>query len=206
MSAALTSLQTKAGVKADGSFGPVTFRESARLLGLTHERAVHFFAQCAHETGGFRVFEENLNYSAEALLRVFPRHFRDLSEAQQYARQPERIANRAYRNRMGNGDEASGDGWAFRGRGALQLTGRDNYTRFAESIGFPGLVLNPDLVATEHAFTSAKWFFDVNNLWRICDKGFGDDVIRELTKRINGGFHGIEDRTARTMQYSSWKV
>lgn len=202
----LITLQLQAGVKADGSFGPVTFRESARLLGLTHERAVHFFAQCAHETGGFMVFEENMNYSAEALMRVFPRHFRDLSEAQGYARQPERIANRVYANRMANRDEASGDGWAFRGRGALQLTGRDNYTRFADSIGFPGLVLNPDLVATEHAFTSAKWFFDVNNLWRICDKGFSDAVIRNLTKRINGGYHGLDDRIARTKQYSSWRV
>jgi putative chitinase len=105
---------------------------------------------------------------------------------------------------MGNGDEASGDGWLFRGRGALQLTGKFNFKAFSDYIGRPDVMTNPDLVATELAFESALWFFDRNKLWGICDQGTGDAAILALTKRINGGTHGLDDRKAKTRKYRQW--
>lgn len=154
---ALQLLQQKAGVKPDGAFGPATFKAAAALLHLSDNRAVHFFAQCCHESGHFKRFEENLNYSADGLRTTFRKYFTP-SEADQYARQPERIASRVYANRMSNGNEASGDGWLFRGRGALQLTGKANYIDFAEHISNPALILQPDTVAADYAFESALFF------------------------------------------------
>jgi putative chitinase len=118
-----------------------------------------------------------------------------------YARQPEKIANRVYASRMGNGNEASGDGWKYRGRGALQLTGKSNYEAFAKYLSKPEIVTNPDLVATTYAFESAMFFFDKNKLWDICDKGVSKETILALTKRINGGTHGLADREEKTFKY-----
>jgi putative chitinase len=167
---------------------------------LTPVRAAHFFAQTAHETGGFKAFSENLNYSAQGLQGIFGKYFPGTLE-ESYARQPEKIANRVYASRMGNGDEASGDGWKFRGRGALQLTGKSNYQAFAEYLKKPEILDTPDLVATTYAFESAMFFFDRNKLWSICDQGVNDAAILALTKRINGGTHGLEDRNAKTKKY-----
>ena len=144
----LASLQAKVGVKADGEFGKNTLKACMKHYGLTPESASHFFAQCAHESGNFIIFRENLNYSADGLLRIFPKYF-DAIKARQYARQPERIANRVYANRMGNGDEASGDGWRYRGRGAIQLTGKNNYRDFADWVG---KTIDPEDVAEQYAF------------------------------------------------------
>ena len=196
----LKSLQERAGVAADGAFGPGTLKAAMGLLKLTPVRAAHFFAQTAHETGGFKAFSENLNYSAQGLQGIFGKYFPGTLE-ESYARNPEKIANRVYADRMGNGNEASGDGWKYRGRGALQLTGKANYEAFAKYLGKPEIVTNPDLVATTYAFESAMFFFDKNKLWDICDKGVSKDTILALTKRINGGTHGLADREEKTIKY-----
>jgi putative chitinase len=195
----LKTLQSKVGVKPDGVMGKQTLKACMKHFGLSPEATAHFFAQCAHESGNFILFTENLNYSAEGLLRIFPKYF-DAITARQYARQPERIANRAYANRMGNGDEASGDGWRYRGRGAIQLTGKHNYREFADWLG---KAIDPDQVSTEYAFESAQFYFDRNKLWRFCDV-VSNTNIALLTKAINGGTHGIEDRKTKTHTYYGW--
>jgi putative chitinase len=201
----LKSLQTKAGVTADGVFGPGTLKAGMTFYKFTPERAAHFFAQTAHETGGFKAFSENLNYSADGLNKIFPKYFKNAGrDANAFARNPEKIANVVYASRMGNGDEASGDGWKFRGRGALQLTGKANYQAFADYLKNPQIMTNPDLVANELAFESAIFFFDRNKLWDICDKGVTKDTILALTKRINGGTHGLADREEKTIKYHAW--
>jgi putative chitinase len=196
----LKSLQERAGVAADGAFGPGTMKAGMAMLKLTPVRAAHFFAQTSHETGGFKAFSENLNYSAQGLQGIFGKYFPGTLE-ESYARQPENIANRVYADRMGNGNEASGDGWKFRGRGALQLTGKANYEAFAKYLNTNEIIENPDLVATKYSFDSAMFFFEKNKLWAICDKGINDAAILELTKRINGGTHGLEDRKLKTYKY-----
>jgi putative chitinase len=201
----MIELQKKIGVTADGAFGPGTLKAAASYFKLNKNRAAHFFAQCAHESGNFKAFSENLNYGAKGLRTTFGKYFQTEGIAKNYERQPQRIANRAYANRMGNGDEASGDGFAYKGRGPLQLTGKNNYRAFGKYIGREQEVLdNPDLVATELGFESALWFFDANKLWSICDQGTGDGAILALTKRINGGTHGLDDRKAKTKKYATW--
>ena len=200
----LINLQNKCGCHADGAFGPGTFKKAAAFYKLSPARAAHFFAQTAHESGGFKAFSENLNYGAKGLRSIFGKYFPTDAMAKAYERQPKKIANRVYANRMGNGDEASGDGWKFRGRGALQLTGKANYQAFATYIGRPEVMDNPDLVAGELCFESALWFFDRNKLWGICDQGINDAAILALTKRINGGTHGLDDRKAKTRKYATW--
>jgi putative chitinase len=199
----LISLQTKLGIAADGAFGPGTMKAAMAYYKMTPERAAHFFAQTSHESGGFKVFSENLNYSAQGLQGIFGKYFPGNLE-ESYARKPEKIANRVYASRMGNGDETSGDGWKFRGRGALQLTGKSNYQLFSDYLKKPEIMTNPDLVATEFAFESAIFFFDKNKLWDICDKGVTKDTILALTKRINGGTHGLADREEKTFKYYTY--
>ena len=196
-------LQAKAGVSPDGAWGPATFKAASAYFKLSHNRAVNFFAQTSHETGNYTKFSENLNYSAQGLLGTFKSHF-NANEVDHYARQPEKIANRVYANRMGNGDEASGDGWKYRGRGALQLTGKANYQAFATHINRPDVMTNPDIVATELAFESALFFFETNHLWEICDRGTDQATVTALTKRVNGGTIGLDDRISRTNQLASW--
>lgn len=159
-------------------------------------RLAHFLAQAAHESGNFKFLKENLNYSADSLLKVFPKYFKDKATADKYARNPDKIANRVYASRMGNGDEASGDGFKFRGRGYIQLTGKDNYKAFSNFIG-EDCVANPDLVSDKYPLVSASWFFDKNNLWTICDKGATDEVVTAVTKRVNGGSNGLTDRLSK---------
>mgnify|MGYP001273125863 FL=1 len=197
----LKSLQEKIGVPADGAFGPGTLRAAMKFYKFTPARAAHFFAQTAHESGNFKAFSENLNYGAKGLLGIFKKYFPTEAKAAEYERKPEKIANLVYANRMGNGDEASGDGYKFRGRGALQLTGKDNYKAFADYMKQPEIMENPDLVATKYSFESAIFFFDKNKLWSICDQGVSDASILALTKRINGGTHGLEDRKEKTYKY-----
>ena len=156
----------------------------------TPQRVAAFLAQCAHESGGFVFLKENLNYRAESLMRTWPRHFPNMEIANQYARQPERIANRAYANRMGNSTEESGDGAKYLGRGLIQLTGKNNYEAFAESIETPVEEIPAYLETFEGAVQSACWFWETNNLNRFADVG---DILT-MTKRINGGTIGLEDR------------
>lgn len=166
--------------------------EACERFGIdTPLRMAGFLAQCSHESCGFRVTKENLNYGAQALLSVFPKYF-NAGEAAAYARQQERIANRIYANRMGNGPEASGDGWKHRGRGFIQLTGKNNYRAFSEAIENPSILENPDVVAEpEFAALSAAWFWSKNGLNQLAD---AKDIVA-MTKRINGGTIGLDQRT-----------
>ncbi len=200
----LVNLQKKVGANPDGDFGPNTLKKAAEFYKLTPERAAHLFAQLSHETAEFKLFSENLNYSADGLKKIFPKYFPTSILANAYARNPEKIANRAYANRMGNGDEASGDGYKFRGRGAIQLTGKANYQNFANHIKNQEIMTKPELVASDYAFESAMFFFDRNKLWDICDKGVTDATILSLTKRINGGTTGLSHRSELTKKYYGW--
>lgn len=158
-------------------------------------RQAAFLSQCAHESGNFSAVVENLNYSKEALVRVWPRHFSTIEFAAPYHRKPEKIANRAYRNRMGNGDEASGDGWKYRGRGVIQVTGKTNYSICGKALNVD-LIAQPELLQTPmYAILSAGWFWDSNKLNALADK---EDTLA-VTKRINGGTHGLEDRKMKLL-------
>lgn len=162
-------------------------------------RLAHFLSQCAHESGNFAHVVENLNYSAQGLKRVFGKYFPgNLNES--YARKPEKIGSRVYGGRMGNGDESTKEGFKFRGRGYIQLTGKSNFRRFSEFIG-EDVVANPELVSTKYPLTSAAFFFESNNLWSICDKGSSTEVVTLLTKRINGGTNGLADRIAKFKKF-----
>lgn len=162
-------------------------------------RLSHILGQASEETGSFTVFTENLDYSAEALQKLFPRHFLNDDE-DDYARQPEKIANRIYANRMGNGDEASGDGYKFRGRGSLQTTGRSNYKALGDFLGVD-LISNPELVATDYCMDSAAFFFKNGNLWHICDKGIDVATITIVTQHVNGGQINIARRIQYTQEF-----
>jgi len=199
----LKKLQENIGVKPDGQFGPTTLKAAAAYYKMTPERAAHFFGQTAHETGNYAAFTENLNYSADGLKKIFPKYFPN-NLAESYARQPEKIASRVYANRMGNGDEASKEGFLFRGRGALQTTGKSNYKALSEYLNKPEILTNPDLVANDFAFESALFFFESNKLWTITDKGVNPETILALTKRINGGTNGLDHRTELTNKFYGW--
>jgi len=168
--------------------------DTAARFGITTPlRLAHFLAQCGHESGGFRATQENLNYSAKGLCGIFRKYFPSVTVAMQYERKPEKIANKVYANRMGNGNEASGDGWKHRGRGYIQLTGKENYKAFDATVP-EDIMANPDLVATKYALASAAFFFKKNGLWAICDRGADDATVTSVTKRVNGGTIGLADR------------
>jgi putative chitinase len=174
--------------------------DTAAKFNITNPlRLAHFLAQCGHESGGFKAVSENLNYSAKGLLGTFGKYFTSATAAQ-YERKPEMIASRVYGGRMGNGDEASKEGYKFRGRGYIQLTGKSNYTNFTKFIG-EDCIANPDLVATKYPLASAAFFFDSNKLWSICDLGSSDDVVTKVTKRVNGGTIGLPDRIKHFKEY-----
>jgi len=180
----------------EGKLSPIIINEvieATKNSASTPLRLAHFLAQCSHESDSFRLIRENLNYSADGLKNTFKKYFPTDALATAYARQPEKIANRVYANRMGNGDEASGDGWKYRGRGFIQLTGKDNYKAFGDFIK-EDILSNPDLVATKYPLTSAVFFFNNKKLWTICDKGETDAVVTEVTEKVNGGRNGLQDR------------
>ena len=163
-------------------------------------RLAHFLAQCGHESGGFRVTQENLNYSAKGLAGIFKKYFPTEAAATPYARNPQKIANKVYANRMANGSEASGDGYKFRGRGYIQLTGRDNYTQFGKAIG-EDIASNPDVVSSKYALLSAAWFWSKNGLNKLADAGASDTAVTSITKRVNGGTIGLADRIKHFKEY-----
>ena len=174
--------------------------ETAAKFNITNNlRLAHFLSQCGHESGGFKAVSENLNYSADGLKKIFPKYFPG-NLAESYARNPEKIASKVYGGRMGNGDETTKEGFKFRGRGYIQLTGKANYTNFAKFIG-EDTVANPDLVATKYPLASAAFFFDSNKLWAICDKGADDATVNAVTKRVNGGTIGLPDRIKHFKEY-----
>ena len=173
---------------------------AAKFNITTPLRLAHFLAQCGHESGGFKAVNENLNYGAKGLRGIFGKYFPTDALAAQYERQPEKIANRVYSSRMGNGDEASGEGWKFRGRGYIQLTGKSNYAAFDKTVD-DDVVGTPDLVATKYPLMSAAFFFNNNSLWTICDKGADVATVTAVTKRVNGGTIGLEDRIKHFNEY-----
>ena len=165
-------------------------------------RLAHFLAQCGHESGGFRAVKENLNYGAKGLLGLFKKYFPTEAKAKLYERKPEKIANLIYGGRMGNGPEASGEGYKFCGRGYIQLTGKANYTAFGKSIN-EDICANPELVATKYPLLSAAWFFNKNGLHNMADGGATDAVVTSVTKRVNGGTIGLADRIKHFKEYYS---
>jgi len=188
-----------AGLNLSGLAGKVPAGVIAQIpaaaaeFGITSNlRLAHFLAQCALESTGFTATVENLNYSAARLLQVFPKYFKNV-DVKAYARNPQKIGSRVYANRMGNGNEASGDGFKFRGRGYIQLTGKNNYTSFSKFVG-EDCVADPDLVATKYPLASAAFFFNSNKIWAICDRGADDATVTKVTKAVNGGTHGLAAR------------
>ena len=173
--------------------------DTAAKFGIdTPLKLAHFLAQCGHESGGFKVTQENLNYSAKGLMGIFQKYFPTDVKAKDYERKPEKIANLVYGGRMGNGPESSGEGYKFRGRGYIQLTGKDNYTAFGKAIG-EDIVNNPDLVATKYPLLSAAWFFSKNCLKKCVDAS--DATVTSVTKCVNGGTIGLPDRLKHFKEY-----
>lgn len=174
--------------------------DTAAKFNITNPlRLAHFLAQCGHESGGWRATSENLNYSSKGLMGIFPRYFTP-ALAEQYARKPEAIASRVYGGRMGNGPEATKEGFKFRGRGYIQLTGKDNYKAFDGFVP-EDILANPDLVSTKYPLMSAAWFFNKNGLWAICDRGADQVTVTAVTKRVNGGTIGLPDRIKHFNEY-----
>ncbi len=163
-------------------------------------RLAHFLAQCGHESGGFKATQENLNYSAKGLMGIFKKYFPTQALAEQYQRNPQKIASKVYGGRMGNGPESTQEGYKFRGRGYIQLTGKENYTAFGKAIN-EDMVSNPDKVASSYALLSAAWFFNKNGLHKMADGGATDAVVTSITKRVNGGTIGLADRIKHFKEY-----
>lgn len=168
----------------------------------TNLRMAHFLGQCAEETGAFTKFEENLDYSYNRLIVIFARHFPGIT-GKPYARKPEKIANKVYGNRYGNGPEASGDGWKYRGRGCIQITFKANYKSLSKDFGID-FVKNPELVATEYSLISAAWFFNFNKIWSLCDGGSDVEDITAVIKKVNGGTNNLEGRIKYFKKY--WNI
>lgn len=189
----IVEFQKKHGLTPDGIIGKMTLAKMRCEFGsLTDSQLAHFLANCHHETGGFKLDTENLNYSARRLMIVFPKYFKTDDIARQYANNPIRIANRVYANRMGNGNEVSGDGWKYIGRGAIQLTGKDNYKAFAQFIKDPFILETPTKVAETYFWETGLFYFTKNNLWKQA-KYNDDNAVKAIRKAINGGYNGLED-------------
>jgi putative chitinase len=201
MSNAMRKLQTKIGVSPDGSFGPNTARSIASHYGLSPERGAHLMGQASHESGGFKLTRENLSYSVGAMMRVWPSRFPTEESAKPYERNPKALADKVYSGRMGNKE---GEGHKWIGRGFLQLTGYENTRKFASDMALPQVLQDPSLLEDEYAFETAMWFFHTNGLYKIADIGVDEEVIRKITKRVNGGTHGIEDRIDQTTKIHTW--
>jgi len=175
--------------------------DTAAKFNITNPlRLAHFLSQCGHESGNWTATSENLNYSSKGLMGIFKKYFPTLALAEQYARKPIAIASRVYGGRMGNGAEATQEGFKFRGRGYIQLTGKENYTAFDKFVD-DDILSNPELVASKYPLMSAAWFFNKNGLWSICDKGATDEVVTAVTKRVNGGIIGLVDRIKHFKEY-----
>tara|TARA_R110000787_G_scaffold42259_1_gene103861 strand:- start:21 stop:638 length:618 start_codon:yes stop_codon:yes gene_type:complete len=202
MSDALKSLQEKCGCSSiDGSFGPNTARAIVKHYELSPERGAHLLGQVVHESGSFKLTKENLNYSVESMMRVWPSRFPTKESAEPYAKNPKALADKVYSGRMGNKE---GEGHKWIGRGFLQLTGFNNVRSFASDMRLPEVMDDPTLLEKEYAMDTAIWFFKKNNLWKICDEGVNDSVVKKLTKRINGGYTGLDHRIKETKKIYEW--
>ena len=202
MTLAMQKLQERIGAATDGSFGTNTARAITKHFGLSAERSAHLLGQASHESGGFKRVCESLYYSsADRIRKVWPSRFRTVEDAQPYARNPKALADKVYSNRMGNGEN---EGSVFIGRGFLQLTGKDNYRSFAADMRLPEVMTDPSLIETDYAFETAYWFFEKNKLFKIADEGVDKDTIEKITKRVNGGYHGLQDRMDQTHKIYNW--
>lgn len=202
MSEAMKKLQERCGCTPDGAFGPNTARAIAKHYDLSPNRAAHLLGQAAHESGGFTITKESLYYSTpERICKVWPSRFKTVEDAIPYAKNPKALADKVYSNRMGNGE---GEGHIYIGRGFIQLTGKDNYRSFASDMRVPDVMNDPSLVETDYAFESAMWFFEKNGLFKMADNGIGTDNIKSITKRVNGGTHGLDDRINQTQKIYGW--
>ena len=202
MTLAMQKLQERIGAATDGSFGPNTARAITKHFGLSAERSAHLLGQASHESGGFKRVCESLYYSsADRIRKVWPARFPTVEDAQPYARNPKALADKVYSNRMGNGEN---EGSVFIGRGFLQLTGKDNYRSFASDMRLPEVMTDPSLIETDYAFETAYWFFEKNKLFKIADEGVSTDTIEKITKRVNGGYHGLQDRMDQTHKIYGW--
>ena len=203
MSNAMRKLQAKIGVGADGEFGPNTARAISTYYELSPERGAHLLGQASHESGNFKRSKENLNYSWKGLMNTWPTRFKTEAEAREYHRQPVKIARKVYlRESLGN--ETEEDAENFIGRGWLQLTGKANYRSFASDMSVPDVMTDPSLVEEEYAFETAQWFFNKNGLFKIADEGVNESVIKKITKKINGGYHGLDDRINKIKKIHRW--
>lgn len=203
MSEALKKLQAKCGVGADGAFGPNTARAIAKHYNLSNSRASHLMGQVSHESGGWKRTKESLYYSSpERLMAVWPSRFPTIESAEPYAKNPNALAGKVYAGRMGN--ETEEQAAMYIGRGFLQLTGHDNYRAFASDMRLPEVITDPALVEEEYAFETALWFFEKNGLFDIADEGVNEDTIKRITRRVNGGYHGLDDRIAQTVKIYGW--
>lgn len=212
MSKTLKLIQNRLGVSESEAFNRETARAIMHFFQLSPIEGAHFLGQFHHETGGFKSFEENLNYtSAERILAVFPRYFKGgIEEAMEFVRNPEKLANRVYSNRMGNGDESSGDGWKYRGRGKPHLTGKNNYIDFANWMNEPRILNNPDIVSDDFAMDAGLYYFERNGLFKHC-KNISDSNILEISRGVNVGNinssitpHGMNDRIVQTRRMLEW--
>ena len=199
---ALKMLQEKCGVEPDGAFGPNTAKAIVTHYELSPERGAHLLGQVVHESGSFKYTRENLNYSVEAMMKTWPKRFPTEESAEPFARNPKALAENVYFDRMGNDTKEKAS--AYIGRGFLQLTGYNNVRSFASDMRVPEVLDNPQLLEEEYAMDTALWFFKKNNLWKICDEGVNDDVISKLTKRINGGYIGLDHRKKETKKIYEW--
>ena len=202
MTLAMQKLQERIGAATDGSFGPNTARAITKHFSLSAERSAHLLGQASHESGGFTRVCESLYYSSpDRIRKVWPTRFKTVSDAEPYARNPKALADKVYSNRMGNGEN---EGSVFIGRGFLQLTGKDNYSSFASDMRLPEVMTDPSLIETDYAFETAYWFFEKNKLFKIADEGVDTDTIEKITKRVNGGYHGLQDRMDQTNKIYGW--
>lgn len=204
MSAAMKLLQAKCGVVADGAFGPNTARAICKYYELSAKRGAHVLGQASHESGGFKRFKESLYYSTpERIQSVWPSRFATVEDAKPFAKNPEALAAKVYKRKsLGNLTEQ--DAIDFIGRGAIQLTGRINYRAFSSDMRIPEIMKEPSLVETKYAFESALWFFRKNNLMALADQGIHDDTIKTISRKINGGYHGLAHRQEETKKIYGW--
>jgi len=203
MSDAMRTLQKTIGVISDGAFGPNTAKAIVKHFELTPERGAHLLGQVSHESGGFKKTKESLYYSTpERLMQVWPSRFPTLESAEPYIKNPAKLAGKVYNGRMGNTSEE--EAALYLGRGFLQLTGKSNYSAFAHDMRKPEVMQDPSLVENEYAMDTAIWFFEKNDLFAIADEGVNNDTIKRITKRVNGGYHGLDDRTNQTEKIYKW--
>jgi len=195
----ISEFQAANGLTADGILGKGSFAKMKELWGVTDEQLAHILGQVSHESNNFTAERENLNYGAKGLMTIFKKYFPTEALAKAYERQPEKIANKVYASRMGNGDEKSGDGWKYRGAGGIQTTGKDNFKAFSDYIK-EDCVAHPELVGSKYYLDSAVFFFKKNGILPLCTV-VNSEAITKVTKRVNGGVIGLEDRVTRTNNF-----